>query len=160
MWTGPDSGPHMEVVWATVCLFLWLTDFCLSDWLPVSLQFILQQVDISLPENRMWLDRYKWDIPVFHLNGQFVMKHGVDVILLDKLLQDAETQETWKTWSMTNTINKFLFTMWNQDVDVVDVWCCNLRSQWYLSKWICYVHLSGSHSWGWLVMSQSWDLKD
>uniref|UniRef100_A0A8C4HNG8 Glutaredoxin-like protein n=1 Tax=Dicentrarchus labrax TaxID=13489 RepID=A0A8C4HNG8_DICLA len=52
------------------------------------------QVDISLPENRLWSDRYRWDIPVFHLNGQFVMKHRVDVVLLDKLLQDAEAQET------------------------------------------------------------------
>lgn len=60
----------------------------------VSLQFVLQQVDISLPENRVWLDRYKWDIPVFHLNGQFVMKHRVDVMLLLKLLQDAETLKT------------------------------------------------------------------
>uniref|UniRef100_A0A3Q4BX66 Glutaredoxin-like protein n=1 Tax=Mola mola TaxID=94237 RepID=A0A3Q4BX66_MOLML len=53
-----------------------------------------RQVDISLPENRVWLDRYKWDIPVFHLNGQFVMKHRVDVMLLLKLLQDAETLKT------------------------------------------------------------------
>lgn len=54
-------------------------------------QFVLQQVDISLQENKVWFDRYRWDIPVFHLNGQFVMKHGVDIVLLDKLLQDAET---------------------------------------------------------------------
>lgn len=58
----------------------------------VSLQFVLQQVDISLPENRQWWDKYKWDIPVFHLNGRFVMKHGVDATLLDKLLQDVEKQ--------------------------------------------------------------------
>uniref|UniRef100_A0A3B4GTH0 Glutaredoxin-like protein n=1 Tax=Pundamilia nyererei TaxID=303518 RepID=A0A3B4GTH0_9CICH len=55
-------------------------------------KLVLQQVDISLPENRLWWDRYRWDIPVFHLNGQFVMKHRVDTALLDKLLQDAEGQ--------------------------------------------------------------------
>lgn len=60
---------------------------CLS--LPA--QFVLQLVDISLPENKEWLDRYRWDIPVFHLNGQFVMKHRVDVVLLDRLLKDTET---------------------------------------------------------------------
>ncbi|XP_045897787.1 glutaredoxin-like protein C5orf63 homolog isoform X1 [Micropterus dolomieu] len=60
---------------------------------PFRHRFVLQQVDISLPENRHWADRYRWDIPVFHLNGQFVMKHRVDVVLLDKLLQDAETQK-------------------------------------------------------------------
>ncbi|XP_031694340.1 glutaredoxin-like protein C5orf63 homolog [Anarrhichthys ocellatus] len=61
---------------------------------PLKHRFVFQQVDISLPENRAWWDSYRWDIPVFHLNGQFVMKHRVDVVLLDKLLQDAETQET------------------------------------------------------------------
>ncbi|PWA29781.1 hypothetical protein CCH79_00007767 [Gambusia affinis] len=57
---------------------------------PFKHRFILQQVDISLPENRQWWDKYKWDIPVFHLNGQYLMKHGVDAALLDKLLQDIE----------------------------------------------------------------------
>ncbi|XP_047200874.1 glutaredoxin-like protein C5orf63 homolog [Girardinichthys multiradiatus] len=61
---------------------------------PFKHRFILQQVDISLPENRQWWDKYKWDIPVFHLNGQFLMKHGVDAALLDKLLQDIENQNT------------------------------------------------------------------
>ncbi|KAG7237121.1 hypothetical protein INR49_032783 [Caranx melampygus] len=58
---------------------------------PIKHRFVLQQVDISLQENKVWFDRYRWDIPVFHLNGQFVMKHRVDIVLLDKLLQDAET---------------------------------------------------------------------
>ncbi|XP_077394824.1 glutaredoxin-like protein C5orf63 homolog [Festucalex cinctus] len=55
---------------------------------PLKHKFVLQQVDISLPENRAWRDKYKWDIPVFHLNGRFVMKHRVDVDLLHKLLDD------------------------------------------------------------------------
>lgn len=62
-----------------------------SLYLLGSLQFVLQLVDISLPENRTWFDRYRWDIPVFHLNGRFAMKHRVDLTLLDKLLRDAET---------------------------------------------------------------------
>ncbi|XP_036928049.1 glutaredoxin-like protein C5orf63 homolog [Acanthopagrus latus] len=61
---------------------------------PFRHRFVLQQVDITVPENSLWFDRYRWDIPVFHLNGQFVMKHRVDVVLLDKLLQDAEAQKT------------------------------------------------------------------
>ncbi|XP_029686561.1 glutaredoxin-like protein C5orf63 homolog [Takifugu rubripes] len=61
---------------------------------PLRHRFVLQPVDISLPENRTWFDRYKWDIPVFHLNGRFVMKHRVDLALLDKLLQEAETSNT------------------------------------------------------------------
>nr|XP_061798705.1 glutaredoxin-like protein C5orf63 homolog [Nerophis lumbriciformis] len=53
---------------------------------PLKHKFVLQRVDISRPENRVWYDKYKWDIPVFHLNGRFVMKHRVDVDLLKKLL--------------------------------------------------------------------------
>lgn len=70
------------------------TNFISTLCLCVFVQFVLQQVDISLPENSVWFSRYRWDIPVFHLNGQFVMKHRVDVMLLDKLLKDAETQAT------------------------------------------------------------------
>lgn len=57
-------------------------------------QFVLQQVDISRPENRLWWDQYRWDIPVFHLDGVFVMKHRVDVVLLEQLLQQAEARTT------------------------------------------------------------------
>uniref|UniRef100_A0A3P8W1V8 Glutaredoxin-like protein n=1 Tax=Cynoglossus semilaevis TaxID=244447 RepID=A0A3P8W1V8_CYNSE len=58
---------------------------------PFKHRFDLQQVDISRPENKLWFDRYKWDIPVFHLNGRFVMKHRVDTALMEKLLQEAES---------------------------------------------------------------------
>ncbi|CAN9501914.1 unnamed protein product [Ophioblennius macclurei] len=58
---------------------------------PFKHRFVLEQVDISLPQNQQWYRRYRWDIPVFHLNGRFAMKHRVDVELLDKLLRDAET---------------------------------------------------------------------
>uniref|UniRef100_A0A8C6NMS0 Glutaredoxin-like protein n=1 Tax=Nothobranchius furzeri TaxID=105023 RepID=A0A8C6NMS0_NOTFU len=60
---------------------------------PFKHRFVLQLVDISLPENRLWFDRYKWDIPVFHLNGQFVMKHKVDITLLNRVLRDFEKQQ-------------------------------------------------------------------
>lgn len=55
-------------------------------------QFILQEVDITLPENSAWYDRYKFDIPVFHLNGQFLMMHRVNLSTLEKQLQKLEQQ--------------------------------------------------------------------
>ncbi|XP_037550872.1 glutaredoxin-like protein C5orf63 homolog [Nematolebias whitei] len=70
-----------------------LCDEAKEELQPLRHRFVLQLVDISLPENRHWFDRYRWDIPVFHLNGQFVMKHKVDVAQLDKLLQDVEKQQ-------------------------------------------------------------------
>lgn len=88
-------SPHVQLglfgLWYTVTS---PTSRALSLCLLVSLQFVLQLVDISLPENRTWFDRYRWDIPVFHLNGRFVMKHHVDLILLEQLLREAETNTT------------------------------------------------------------------
>lgn len=55
-------------------------------------QFVLQEVDITLPENSAWYERYKFDIPVFHLNGQFLMMHRVDISKLEKQLQKLEQQ--------------------------------------------------------------------
>lgn len=53
-------------------------------------QFILQEVDITLPENATWYERYKFDIPVFHLNGQFLMMHRVNTSKLEKQLLKLE----------------------------------------------------------------------
>ncbi|KAA0703674.1 Glutaredoxin-like protein C5orf63 -like protein [Triplophysa tibetana] len=56
---------------------------------PYKHRFELQEVDISLPENSVWMDRYRFDIPVFHLNGQFLMMHRVNTTLLDRALKKA-----------------------------------------------------------------------
>ncbi|CAJ1074905.1 glutaredoxin-like protein C5orf63 homolog [Xyrichtys novacula] len=69
-----------------------LCDDAKEELEPLRHRFVLQQVDITLPENKLWWDRYRYHIPVFHLNGQFVMKHRVDLVLLDKLLTEVETK--------------------------------------------------------------------
>ncbi|KAL0607719.1 protein C5orf63-like protein [Plecturocebus cupreus] len=55
-------------------------------------QFILQEVNITLPENSAWYERYKFDIPAFHLNGQFLMMHRVNTSKLEKQLLKLEQQ--------------------------------------------------------------------
>ncbi|XP_063067403.1 glutaredoxin-like protein C5orf63 homolog [Engraulis encrasicolus] len=57
---------------------------------PYKHRFILHQVDITAPDNKVWYDRYKFDIPVFHLNGQFLMMHRVNTTLLEKSLSKLE----------------------------------------------------------------------
>ncbi|XP_007890735.1 glutaredoxin-like protein C5orf63 homolog [Callorhinchus milii] len=57
---------------------------------PYKCRFVLQEVDISLPENSVWFDRYKCDIPVFHLNGQFLMMHRVNFKILEQRLAKLE----------------------------------------------------------------------
>ncbi|XP_071386707.1 glutaredoxin-like protein C5orf63 homolog isoform X3 [Centroberyx affinis] len=56
---------------------------------PYEHRYVFQQVDIKLPENKVWYDRYKYDIPVFHLNGRFLMKHRVNTLLLEEQLAKA-----------------------------------------------------------------------
>ncbi|XP_073685428.1 glutaredoxin-like protein C5orf63 homolog [Garra rufa] len=56
---------------------------------PYKHRFDLQEVDISRPENRVWFDRYRYHIPVFHLNGQFLMMHRVDTALLETRLEET-----------------------------------------------------------------------
>ncbi|MBN3318385.1 YD286 protein, partial [Atractosteus spatula] len=60
---------------------------------PFKDRFILQEVDITLPENKVWFERYKYDIPVFHLNGQYLMMHRVHTDLLEKKLASIEQRE-------------------------------------------------------------------
>lgn len=61
-------------------------------------QFILQEVDITLPENSAWYDKYKYDIPVFHLNGKFLMKHRVDIPKFEDRLRKLELQNEGNQW--------------------------------------------------------------
>ncbi|XP_036384046.1 glutaredoxin-like protein C5orf63 homolog [Megalops cyprinoides] len=60
---------------------------------PYKHRFVLQEVDITLPENSVWYDRYKHDIPVFHLNGQFLMMHRVNTAVLEKRLARVEEEK-------------------------------------------------------------------
>ncbi|XP_019372399.1 PREDICTED: glutaredoxin-like protein C5orf63 homolog [Gavialis gangeticus] len=59
---------------------------------PYKNRLILQEVDITLPDNVAWYDKYKYDIPVFHLNGQFLMKHRVDIQKFENQLAKLELQ--------------------------------------------------------------------
>ncbi|XP_029861223.1 glutaredoxin-like protein C5orf63 homolog isoform X1 [Aquila chrysaetos chrysaetos] len=69
-----------------------LCDEAREELEPYKRRFILQEVDITLPENSVWYDKYKYDIPVFHLNGKFLMKHRVDIQKFEDQLMKLELQ--------------------------------------------------------------------
>ena len=50
-------------------------------------QFILEEVDITRPENKDWYDLYRYDIPVFHMYEDFVCKHRVDMTAFEHALE-------------------------------------------------------------------------
>ncbi|XP_070592412.1 glutaredoxin-like protein C5orf63 homolog [Erythrolamprus reginae] len=60
---------------------------------PYKHKFTLEEIDITLPNHSIWLEKYKYEIPVFHLNGKFLMKHRVDIPKLEKQLLNLELQD-------------------------------------------------------------------
>ncbi|XP_046571450.1 glutaredoxin-like protein C5orf63 homolog [Haliotis rubra] len=62
-----------------------LCDDAKGELEPLSHQFTLKEVDITEPANKEWFKKYRYDIPVFHFEGEFLMKHKADI----NALQDA-----------------------------------------------------------------------
>ncbi|XP_045216472.2 uncharacterized protein LOC123566436 [Mercenaria mercenaria] len=54
---------------------------------PYMHRFILEDVNITLPENEKWYEMYKYDIPVFHIYEEFLFKHRVDFDALERGLE-------------------------------------------------------------------------
>ena len=52
------------------------------------LQVSFKEVDITLPENKTWFNKYRYDIPVFHLQGEYLMRHKVHHGLLQKKIDE------------------------------------------------------------------------
>ncbi|XP_049324734.1 glutaredoxin-like protein C5orf63 homolog [Astyanax mexicanus] len=78
-----------------------LCDEAKEELEPYKHRFVLQEVDITLPENSVWYDRYKYDIPVFHLNGQFLMMHRVNMKVLEKRLKNTENEAVQQFLNVT-----------------------------------------------------------
>lgn len=49
----------------------------------------MEFVYIDKEENNKWFEKYKYDIPVVHLNGKFLMKHKVFKDALDEAIRNA-----------------------------------------------------------------------
>ncbi|XP_078571850.1 glutaredoxin-like protein C5orf63 homolog [Branchiostoma floridae x Branchiostoma japonicum] len=57
---------------------------------PYRHRFNLEEVDITKPDNKQWFRQYRYEIPVFHFNGEFLMKHRVDIPALEEALKRWE----------------------------------------------------------------------
>ncbi|KAG8456231.1 hypothetical protein GDO86_002142 [Hymenochirus boettgeri] len=71
-----------------------LCDEAKEALVPYMDRFVLEQVDITLPENLAWCDRYKHDIPVFHFNRHFLMMHRVNLKKLEMYLNKFEQENS------------------------------------------------------------------
>mmetsp|Transcript_47921 Transcript_47921/g.116556 ORF Transcript_47921/g.116556 Transcript_47921/m.116556 type:complete len:334 (-) Transcript_47921:441-1442(-) len=52
----------------------------------------LEQIDITDPEHSEWYDKYKYDIPVLHLNNQYWCKHRLTRDEAEKTLAQAREE--------------------------------------------------------------------
>lgn len=53
------------------------------------MQFKLVEVDITHPSNKEWFNKYRYDIPVLHLNGKYLSKHRIALDYLEPRLARA-----------------------------------------------------------------------
>ena len=55
----------------------------------LSFQCHIEHVYIDREENNVWSQKYRYDIPVLHLNGKFLMKHKVLSGALEEAIENA-----------------------------------------------------------------------
>ncbi len=55
--------------------------------------FELESIDICAPGQEKWLDAYRYDIPVVHLNGREIFRHRVNERQLRELLEHEATNK-------------------------------------------------------------------
>lgn len=67
-----------------------LCDELVQELEPFKERFELEKVDIKKKENLRFLRLYRLDIPVLHLNGQFLCMHRLNRGLLEKRLAEIE----------------------------------------------------------------------
>ncbi|XP_068203391.1 acetyl-CoA acetyltransferase, mitochondrial [Palaemon carinicauda] len=68
-----------------------LCDVALEVLEPLKGQFTLEKVNITEPQNERWLRLYGYEIPVFHFEGQFLMKHRADLSLLQRKIEEFKS---------------------------------------------------------------------
>ncbi|BFY97655.1 hypothetical protein BsWGS_00695 [Bradybaena similaris] len=65
-----------------------LCDEALHHLEPFLGQVVLEKVDITTTENKAWWKLYRYEIPVFHLDGRYLMKHKADLDIFKAALSD------------------------------------------------------------------------
>lgn len=67
-----------------------LCDVLADQLAPFRDRIIFEKVDITREENKNYFDKYRYDIPVLHINGQYLCKHRLDAQKLAAKLNEFE----------------------------------------------------------------------
>ena len=57
------------------------------------MQFFYEEQNIDDTGSEEWMAKYKFDIPVVHINGKYLMKHRINECLLRKALDNFKDKE-------------------------------------------------------------------
>lgn len=68
-----------------------LCDIMVDELNPFRDRIYFEKVDITNEENQKYYDLYRYDIPVLHLNGEYLCKHRLNAQLLDQNLAKLYT---------------------------------------------------------------------
>lgn len=65
-----------------------LCDVLVSELEPFRHRFVFKKIDIT--KNKKYFDLYRYEIPVLHLNGEYLCKHRLNATLLAEKLDEIE----------------------------------------------------------------------
>ena len=88
------SGPTVQLFTKAGCTLCDKAKEVLAD-IAKEQPHALEAVDITDPDKRQWWDKYKYDIPVLHINGKYWAKHRITIEeSLDALGTPRQTCQT------------------------------------------------------------------
>ena len=70
-----------------------MCDVAKAEIAPEASRFRLETVDIEAKGNEEWWDKYKYEIPVFHFEGEMIFKNKADVAKLREWLREYEAKQ-------------------------------------------------------------------
>ncbi|EKX31288.1 hypothetical protein GUITHDRAFT_91230 [Guillardia theta CCMP2712] len=88
VYEGPPESPRVTLFTKADCTLCDKVKVVLKDC-KESHPHSLSQIDITDPEHEDWWKRYKYDIPVLHLNGLYWTKHKLDMAAAGEALEAA-----------------------------------------------------------------------
>ena len=76
IYSGPEEGPTVRLFTKAGCTLCDVAKDVLKD-ASTERPHTLEAVDITDPEHAEWWEKYKYDIPVLHIDGKYWAKHRI-----------------------------------------------------------------------------------
>ena len=91
VYSAPEERPTVRLFTKAGCTLCDVAKGVLAD-AAAERPHTLEAVDITDPEHAAWWDKYKYDIPVLHIDGKYWAKHRITLEASMEALAAAEEQ--------------------------------------------------------------------